>query len=117
MTRSEQRKPIRELLAHPHCTSEVRDSLATARRFLEGGRGLSDLWIARLVRYRDALDQAAAREAEGMTPFVDLPRERKAVKPGRPRTKEAKAAAVVAFEAPEWTRDASLLPKRPPGRA
>lgn len=116
MTRSEQRKAIRELLAHPHCTSEVRDSLATARRFLETGHGLSDLWLARLVRFREALDQAAAREAEGLSPFVDLPRARHPVKPGRPRTKETKAAAVVAFVAPEWTRDPSLLPKRPPGK-
>lgn len=116
MTPTEQRAKIRELLAHRHCNDEIRTSLANARSWLDLHRKLSAVWEVRLMRYEDALALASRREANGETPFVDLPRERKRVGNRRPRSLEERAAHVVAFVAPDWTRDPSLLPKRPPGR-
>lgn len=116
MTPTETRAKIRELLAHPHCNDEIRVSLANARSWLDAHRKLSAAWEVRLMRYADALELASRREANGETPFVDLPRERKRVVRRRPSTIEERAAHVVAFVAPDWTRDPSLLPRRPPGR-
>jgi len=114
-----QRSQIRELLAHPRCNEEIRVSLAEARRVLDAHRVLTARWEVRLMRYADALRLADERAARGETPFLDLPRERKA-EAGRalkrPRTVEERDAHAVAFVAPDWTRDPSLLPKRPPGR-
>lgn len=115
---TKQRAQIRALLAHPRCNDEIRESLRHARLELDAHRQLSAKWEVRLIRYADALALADERAERGETPFVDLPRERKAptVK-RRPRTLEDRNAHVVAVEAPDWMRDPSLLPKRPPGRA
>jgi len=117
-TATKQRAQIRALLAHPRCTDEIRDSVRHARAELDARRQLTPRWEARLARYADALQLADEREARGETPFVDLPRERKAPRPEarRPRTVEDRAAHVAEVEAPAWMRDPSLLPKRPPGR-
>lgn len=116
MSPVEVRAAIRALLDHPHCNDEVRRSVAAARRWSEGGRALSPVWVARLARYAEALELASQREARGETPFVDLPRERKA-RPvgGRPRTLEDRAAVAAVATAPAWALDPALLPKRPPG--
>lgn len=117
---TKQRAQIRALLAHPRCTDEIRDSVRHARAELDARRQLAPRWEARLARYADALQLADERAERGETPFVDLPRERKAPAPAharRPRTLEDKAVHVAEVEAPDWMRDPRLLPKRPPGRA
>lgn len=115
MSPGEARAAIRALLAHPHCNDEIRASVAAARSWSEGGRALSPVWCARLVRYAEALELASERERRGETPFVDTPRERKRRVTSRPRTLEARAEVSAVATAPAWALDPSLLPKRPPG--
>lgn len=116
MSPAEARAAMREILAHPHCNDEIRASIASARSWCERGRSLSPMWAARLERYAAALELASERERRGETPFVDVPRERKA-RPvgGRPRTLEDRAAVAAVATAPAWALDPALLPKRPPG--